>query len=127
MEAKTFTLTDSNREQVWDACSHNINGYVATLYKKRYKSGRIYCNASITQSELGAQIVADDMHCFLYDSEGNENKCPVKYTIQTTSYGALPIDEIEKVMRKLQVAIDTVKWLEAYDWNTAPFIENIDY
>lgn len=126
MNENVFTLNDTNREQVYNKVCKIVNGYKIVLYRKRnIEKGREsftrYVNIE-SQSELGVNIYSNNLY-FHYDENRIYVQDPIKYTIQTTSYGALSVSEIESYMRKMKVAVDTVKWLENYDWSTAPIIE----
>ena len=120
--AQTFTLSDSNRDEVFAACTSVINGYKVIRFKRKHKDG--FCAMQVRmveQPEHGATIYADDWNFHYHDKECIQDK--PTYRIQTTSYGALAIPEIEKVIQKLQVAIATVKELESFDWDNAYIIE----
>lgn len=113
MERKTFHITVENRQQVIDDCTTVINGYKVLRCINKYRNdGRTSKTVNILeQSELGATLRVDN---FFKDVPTYDFISPCGATMTAES--------AEVAMRKMQVAIDTIKYLDQYDWNEAPIV-----
>lgn len=60
----------------------------------------------------GDDFLPDIYDCVDYLNNSDQSK-EFDFQIQTTSYGALSLEDIEKVIKGLQVAMDTIKEVEA--------------
>lgn len=82
-----------------------INGYTAHLERVQYsEGGRIYHNVRIYTPDGFPQIYPPK-------HEG------APYTIQTTSWGALPIDKTKEVVARYQAAVKTAEKLGKVKWD----------
>lgn len=89
---------------------YTVNGYKILMLRKQYhKGGAIHNDVSIWKGDR------DDIDIY-YDIEKGA------YTIQTTSWGALTLEELNPLMEKYRRAIAAVKWMQAFDWNTADIL-----
>ena len=88
----------------------NSEGYSPYYYIKHniheLKDGSSF--STITINKDRAIQYLPDLYC-----EYDENENPV-FTIQTASYGALTVDEIDNMIDKLSIAQRTVEILEMY-------------
>lgn len=111
---KTYTPVEREKhlDEIRANNTHVVNGYTVFLIRERcerLKGGEVYRHISIFPPPKFPQI---------YDEAQNDN-----YTIQTTSWGALPIAEIEAVIDRYKKAVKTVKWLQKFNWETTDIVE----
>lgn len=109
-----FAQGDEARKAFFDRNRHNLNGYSILMLRKQYRKG------GTIHKEVSVRITDKDAIQIYYELADRNGSS--KYTIQTTSWGALTLDEIEPYMQAYQRAIDTVKWMEAFDWETADIL-----
>lgn len=107
------TYTPAEREKHLDEIrannTHDVNGYSVFLIRERLKGGGFFRHISILPPPKFPQII---------NAAQNDN-----YTIQTSSWGALPIAEIEAVIDRYKKAVKTVKWLQKFNWETTDIVE----
>lgn len=107
--AKNSELTELDRAKFFLNNSYTVNDYNITLFRRQYsEDGELFRCARIFSPIDGVDIY--------FVGDGLESKDD-DFTIQTTSWGALTISEMEKVMERYRIAMETVKWLNAFDWN----------
>ena len=104
---------EAAKKAFFDRNRHTMNGYIIQMVRRQYhKGGQIFKDARVFCTDKNAiQIYTE-----------HEDLRTSKYTIQTTSWGALTLEELKPYMDAYQRAIDTVKWMEAFDWEAADIL-----
>lgn len=100
---------ERNAEAIRSANTYNVNGYTIFLMREKLAGEGAYFRIRQIYPSPEAVRISVPAH-------GDD------YTIQTTSWGSLSIEEIEKKIKLYQNAIKTVKWLKKFDWNKTDII-----
>ena len=117
-----YTKEDLNnqamREEFRNRNTHIVNGYSLFMYRIKYsENGKTYNRVSILND-------TDKVDIYPHDSDLNGGNTELR--IQTTSWGALNFESMQKKMALYQTALDTVEWYNNFDWEKADIYEDYE-
>lgn len=105
----TYTKSEMRgSEKIRAANTYTVHGYTLFLIREQLTKGYLKVQ-QIYPPQGYPQITIP-----FYDDE--------PYKVQTTSWGALPVDEINDVIKRYQTAVKVVKWLEKFNWDKTDII-----
>ena len=112
---ETIIVTSDNWDTIIDSVTKEMNGYTLRIYRELFtEGGRAYPKVEVYNPYVkGDYNVSICNHAAI-----NE----IALRVQTTSWGALSVPELEKVLEKYRKAIEVCNYVNQINWDEVPIL-----